>query len=142
MNPVAIEAARFIHQISSTSQLTLQMLIGAGGLSVLTTMVSFGAYIVPKGLVSAPVSVTHSLSHSRSSSHSHIMSHSLSPPAPNLTPTATAYKGTLSLGLSAESEGIASVHRANYSQANLATMSLKSSRSPMNTYVIYSLSVK
>eukprot|EP01034_Spumella_vulgaris_P025225 gene25225-31656_t len=30
VDPVTLEAARFIHQISSTSSLTLQMLIGAG----------------------------------------------------------------------------------------------------------------
>lgn len=45
VDPVIMEAARFIHQISLSSSLTLQMLIGAGGLMVLTTMVSFGARI-------------------------------------------------------------------------------------------------
>lgn len=45
VDPVTLEAAKFIHQISSTSSLTLQMLIGAGGLSVLTSMVSFGTFI-------------------------------------------------------------------------------------------------
>ena len=48
LDPVTIETARFIHQISSTSSLTLQMLIGAGGLTVLTSMVSFGAHILPR----------------------------------------------------------------------------------------------
>lgn len=42
---VTYEAARFIHQISLSSALTLQMLIGAGGLGVLTSMVSYGAKI-------------------------------------------------------------------------------------------------
>ena len=43
VDPLTVEAAHFIHQISSTSSLTLQMLIGAGGLNVLTNMVTFGA---------------------------------------------------------------------------------------------------
>jgi hypothetical protein len=47
IDPVTLEAARFIHQICSTSSLTLQMLIGAGGLSVLTGMVSLGATLNP-----------------------------------------------------------------------------------------------
>ncbi|CAM9558941.1 unnamed protein product [Ectocarpus fasciculatus] len=38
IDPVVLEAARFVHQISSTSSLTLQMLIGAGGLPVLVHM--------------------------------------------------------------------------------------------------------
>lgn len=42
---VTYEAARFIHQISLSSALTLQMLIGAGGLGVLTSMVSYGGKI-------------------------------------------------------------------------------------------------
>lgn len=42
---VTYEAARFIHHISLSSALTLQMLIGAGGLGVLTSMVSFGCRI-------------------------------------------------------------------------------------------------
>lgn len=41
VDPVVLEAARFVHQISSTSSLTLQMLIGAGGLPVLVHMVAF-----------------------------------------------------------------------------------------------------
>lgn len=45
LDPLAMEAARFIHLISISSSLTLQMLISAGGLSVLTTMVSFGCKI-------------------------------------------------------------------------------------------------
>ena len=47
LDPLTLEAARFLHQISSTSSLTLQMLIGAGGLSVLTSMVSLGATFTP-----------------------------------------------------------------------------------------------
>jgi serine/threonine protein kinase len=42
---VTYEAARFIHQISLSSALTLQMLIGAGGLGVLTSMVSYGGKV-------------------------------------------------------------------------------------------------
>ena len=42
---LTMEAAKFIHQISLSSSLTLQMLIGAGGLGVLTMMVSFGSRI-------------------------------------------------------------------------------------------------
>jgi hypothetical protein len=45
LDPLAMEAARFIHLISISSSLTLQMLISAGGLSVLTTMASFGCKI-------------------------------------------------------------------------------------------------
>lgn len=45
LDPLAMEAARFIHTISISSSLTLQMLISAGGLSVLTTMASFGCKI-------------------------------------------------------------------------------------------------
>jgi hypothetical protein len=45
LDPLAMEAARFIHSISISSSLTLQMLISAGGLSVLTTMASFGCKI-------------------------------------------------------------------------------------------------
>jgi serine/threonine protein kinase len=41
VDPVVLEAGRFVHQISSTSSLTLQMLIGAGGLPVLVHMVAF-----------------------------------------------------------------------------------------------------
>jgi serine/threonine protein kinase len=47
IDPVTLETARFIHRISSTSPLTLQMFIGAGGLTVLTSMLSFGAHILP-----------------------------------------------------------------------------------------------
>lgn len=43
IDKLTIEAAKFIYQIAKSSSLTLQMLIGAGGLSVLTTMVSFGS---------------------------------------------------------------------------------------------------
>jgi hypothetical protein len=45
LDPLSMEAARFIHLIALSSSLTLQMLIGAGGLSVLTTMASFGCRI-------------------------------------------------------------------------------------------------
>eukprot|EP01032_Pedospumella_encystans_P007493 gene7492-8987_t len=51
LDPLTLEAARFLHQISSTSSLTLQMLIGAGGLSVLTSMVSLGATFTAPGTV-------------------------------------------------------------------------------------------
>lgn len=47
-----MEAARFIHQISLSSSLTLQMFIGAGGLGLLTTMISFGSRINSKILIS------------------------------------------------------------------------------------------
>ena len=43
VDPISLEAAKFVHQISSTSSLTLQMLIGAGGLPVLVQMVSFSS---------------------------------------------------------------------------------------------------
>ena len=137
VNPVAIEAARFIHQISSTSQLTLQMLIGAGGLSVLTTMVSFGAYIVPRSTLSA----THSLSHSRSSSHSQLHSNSQSPqnftPPPTAMSTTAVSNRTFSQSLMSDS-GIASSARANLfnniNSNSLATASQVSSRSPTIRY--------
>lgn len=48
IDPVVLEAARFVHQISSTSSLTLQMLIGAGGLPVLVHMVAFASKMTPK----------------------------------------------------------------------------------------------
>jgi hypothetical protein len=54
VDPVVMEAARFVHQISSTTSLTLQMLIGAGGLPVLVHMMAFshhmtGKHNVPNG---------------------------------------------------------------------------------------------
>ena len=48
VDPVVLEAARFVHQISSTSSLTLQMLIGAGGLPVLLHMVAFCYQMGPR----------------------------------------------------------------------------------------------
>mmetsp|Transcript_18777 Transcript_18777/g.31303 ORF Transcript_18777/g.31303 Transcript_18777/m.31303 type:complete len:1208 (+) Transcript_18777:214-3837(+) len=48
VDPVVLEAARFVHQISSTSSLTLQMLIGAGGLPVLMHMVAFCYQMGPR----------------------------------------------------------------------------------------------
>lgn len=45
VDSLTFEAAKFIHQISFSSSLTLQMLVGAGGLGILTAMVSFGARI-------------------------------------------------------------------------------------------------
>lgn len=96
MDPVTIETARFIHQISSTSQLTLQMLIGAGGLTVLTTMVSFGAYIIPRNHCAVGGSTSHSLSRSNSLSHMLSGSHSQSP-TQSLTPMNTPSPTPLSI---------------------------------------------
>lgn len=47
VDPVVLEAGRFVHQISSTSSLTLQMLIGAGGLPVLVNMIAYSSQMVP-----------------------------------------------------------------------------------------------
>ena len=41
VDPLMVEAARFVHQISLSNSLTLQMLVAAGGLPVLVHMVSF-----------------------------------------------------------------------------------------------------
>ena len=49
VDPVVLEAARFVHQISSTTSLTLQMLIGAGGLPVLVHMVTFSHHMGGNG---------------------------------------------------------------------------------------------
>jgi hypothetical protein len=43
IQPVAIEAAYFVHLLSSTSSLTMQMLIGSGGLSTIVLMTSFAS---------------------------------------------------------------------------------------------------
>lgn len=50
VEPLVLEAAKFVHQISSTSSLTFQMLIGAGGLNVLVQMVAFSSLIIQPGL--------------------------------------------------------------------------------------------
>jgi hypothetical protein len=63
LDPLAMEAARFIHLISISSSLTLQMLISAGGLSVLTTMASFGCKI-SSGSTSSITTSSHRRLHS------------------------------------------------------------------------------
>ena len=67
IDPLTVEAARFIYKISSTSSLTLQMLIGAGGLSVLTKMITFGATLELKEYLRPDVMILSSSSSSSSS---------------------------------------------------------------------------
>jgi len=64
IDPLTVEAARFIYKISSTSSLTLQMLIGAGGLSVLTKMITFGATLELKEYLRPDVMILSSSSSS------------------------------------------------------------------------------
>lgn len=55
IQPVAIEAAYFVHLLSSTSSLTMQMLIGAGGLSTVVLMTSFASMMALQSNVKALV---------------------------------------------------------------------------------------
>ncbi len=80
VSAVTMEAAVFIHQIASASSLTLQMLIGAGGLAVITAMVAFGMAIDPRmsadwfssAAALAPISEERSESSSKSTTTSRL----------------------------------------------------------------------
>lgn len=58
VDPTAVEAARFIHIISMASPLTVQMLIGSGGLPVLVQMMSFSSLLTAKAAADARESHT------------------------------------------------------------------------------------
>lgn len=105
VDPLTLEAARFIHQICSTSSLTLQMLIGAGGLSVLTSMVSLGATFTP------PANTTHTVAG--------VTIANISTGPISVVPSSTSQRGTSGSGSPATearavTHGIASI-TANYS---------------------------
>ena len=75
VSPAALEAARFIHLVASASPLSLQMLVGAGGLAALVHVISFCVLIPAADEALSSIGSTTTSKSTSANSHSHLRDH-------------------------------------------------------------------